>query len=105
EAVCDRDELVARLDDVGAEAALEDAPHRGHERRAAGEEYPVDFGRGERGRGEHLVERLLDRLQLGCDPRLELGARDGIADLEARPAEMELGGGVARERFLGVRNR
>src|SRR5262249_52268302 len=104
EALGNRDMLVAGLDLRGAEAALEQAPHRRHEGRAAGEEHLVDLRGADRGLAQGLVERPLDAGEISFNPSLEGTPRDLAADARARRREVErrlLGAG---QRLLRLRD-
>ena len=83
----DRHELAAPAESIGAEACLEDPPHRRYERRAARHEHAVDVRGHDVRRLERPVRALGDGRQRPRDPGLEVGARDRPLEPERRVGE------------------
>ena len=94
EALGDGGEFVAGLDFFGTEAGEEQLADGGDEGGAAGEEDAVDGGRGDAGLLEELVDGAFDGFEVRGDPRVELFAVDGGADVDSAVAEVEIGFGL-----------
>ena len=71
----------------------------------AGEEDAVDGGRGDAGLLEELVDGTFDGFEVRGDPRVELFAADGGANVDGAVAEVEVGFGLGGQQALGVLDR
>src|SRR5271169_3006338 len=101
----DGDQFAAAFQLGLAEPLGEQPPHGRYERRAAGEEDPVDLVRLQPRSRQGLIGGGGDGGQLRGDPGLEVGAGDGLVDMNGAgfEAERRLFGG--RQRFLQARDR